>query len=367
MNSKRLSVGLFSILLLASCGQKQGGPGEMPPQEYPTALLTELDAELESVYPATIKGQEDIDIRPRIDGFIDAIYVDEGSVVSKGQSLFKINSPQADQALLTAQASVASAEAALRTAELNVVKTRPLAEKGIVSNYQLQTVENAYTSGQASLTQARAALTNAQATKSWTNVTAPVSGVVGAIPFRLGSLVNSANALTTIANTNNVYVYFSLNEKDLLDFLRDTPGNTQAEKIKQFPPVSLILSDGTTYSEKGKIETITGVVNTGTGSVNFRATFSNPNGTLRSGSSGKVSIPTHKQNVFVIPQKATFAQQDKVLVYKVQGDSVVQALVSVLSMPGGQDYAVTEGLSSGDKIVTDGVATLRNGKKIKVQ
>lgn len=362
----RLSVGVLVALLLVSCGKKQEAAKEEAPV-YPTAVLSAQDAVLESVYPATIKGQEDIEIRPRIDGFIEAIYVDEGAPVRKGQALFKINSPMSIQALTSAQAAVNSAQAALNTALLNVERIRPLAEKGIVSNVQLQTTENAYQSSKASLAQAQATLSNAQATVSWTNVISPVDGIIGAIPYRLGSLVDKANVLTTVANTNNVYVYFSLNEKDLMEFLQNAPGKTEAEKIKNMPELTLILADGSVYPEKGKVSTISGLVNTSTGSVSFRADFPNPLGLLRSGTSGKISIPKHLENVLVIPQKATFAQQDKVLVYKVQGDSVVQAPISVLQVPGGQDYAVTAGLSSGDRIVTDGVITLRNGMKIKVQ
>lgn len=362
---KKLSLGTLTILLVASCGKKEEVKKE--PQVYPTAVLSTQNTQLESVYPVTIKGQEDIEIRPRIDGFVEAIYVDEGSLVKKGQALFKINSPQSELSLQTAQAALNSAQAALNTAKLNVDRIRPLAEKGIVSRVQLETTENAYESAKASMAQAQATLTSAKATMSWTSVSSPVDGIVGSIPYRLGSLVDKSYVLTTVANTNIVYVYFSLNEKDLMGFLQNAPGNTQAEKIKNLPELTLILADGSTYSEKGKISTISGLVNTNTGSVSFRADFPNPQGILRSGTSGTVSIPRHLENVYVIPQKATFSQQDKVLVYKVQGDSVVQTLINVLPMPGGYNYAVTRGLSSGDRIVVDGVATLTNGTKIKVQ
>lgn len=367
MNLKKISLGALALFSITSCNHQPKARPEMPPQEYPLQVMTPQDAELQSRYPATIRGQEDIEIRPRVDGFIEAIYIDEGAIVKKGTPLFKINSPQTEQALLTAQAAVTSAEAGVNTAKLNVVKTRPLAEKGIVSKYQLEIVENAYASAQASLAQAEAALNNARVTRSWSTVTSPVNGVVGSITYRLGSLVNSMNVLTTVSNTNQVFVFFSLNEKELLTFLEYTPGNSQQEKIKNAPPVSLVLANGTEYPEKGKIETITGVVNTQTGSVNFRATFPNPNGLLRSGSSGEISIPLIKKGVYVIAQKSTFSLQDKVLTYKVQGDSVVQRVITVLPLPSGQQYVVTGGLQTGDTIVSDGIATLVNGKKIKVQ
>lgn len=364
----KVTTGALIIMLFASCGKKQNPFNqEAELRTYSTLVVQKQDAELASLYPATIKGQEDIEIRPRIDGFIEAIYVDEGSVVKKGQSLFKINSPQAIQALSTSQAAVKSAEAQVGTAKLNVDRLRPLAQKGIISDVQLSQAENAYQTTLAGLSQAQAALANAQATLSWTNVTSPVNGVVGSIPFRNGSLVNPANILTTVANTGNVYAYFSLNEKALSEFLNTLEGRTQAEKIKNAPPIMLIMADGTEYTDKGKLETITGVVNVTTGSATFRVEFLNKSGILRSGMSGKISIPRTLPDVFVIPQKSTFTQQDKTLVYKVQGDSVVQTIISVVSTPNGKDYAVTEGLNINDRIVIDGVATLTNKKKIKVQ
>lgn len=367
MRTKVIFSGMILLLGLASCGSNnQTQQQTVQNQEYPVMVMSAREANMQTVYPATIKGQEDIEIRPRIDGYIEEIYVDEGSVVKAGQILFRINSPSSEQSLVSARASVNSAKAQVNTAEVNVERYRPLAEKGIVSEVQLKTYENAYESALASLEQAEATLKNAEATMSWATVTSPVDGVVGSIPYRKGSLVNYSNTLTTIANTTNVYAYFSLNERKLMDFLANVEGETQSEKIKNMPPVSLILSDGSEYEAKGRIETITGIVDVTTGSANFRAEFPNQSGKLRSGTSGKIIIPKTLDDVFVIPQKATFSQQDKVLVYKLEDGQVQQQIISVLSMPNGQEYAVTNGLSHGDVIVSDGVATLRNGMKISV-
>lgn len=351
-------------IIMSSCGGKTEAGGDTAPQKYETAVLSQGDATMEMTFPVTIKGQQDIEIRPRIDGFIEAIYVDEGSVVRKGQTLFKINSPAAIQGLATAQASIRSAQAQVSTAKSNADRLRPLAEKAIISQVQFDQAEYAYQSALAGLGQAQAALTNAQSTLSWTNVTSPSDGVVGTIPSREGSLVNPANILTSVANTSSVYAYFSLNEKQLTEFLNETEGKTQAEKIKNMPPVTLILADGSQYGEIGKIETISGVINVSTGSVNFRAEFSNKNGLLRSGTSGKITIPRTVHNVIVIPQEATIEQQDKRLVYKVQGDSVVQKTVLGTFLPDGKSFAVTEGLTNGEKIVTKGIGSLTQGKKI---
>lgn len=355
------------LLTLASCKRRQEKTGQANvPQKYPTVTLEEQDAVLQSVYPVIIRGKEDIEIRPRVDGFIDAIYIDEGSVVTKGEYLFKINSPQTEQAVSTAKAAVTNAIAQVNTAKLNVDRIRPLAEKGIVSEVQLQSFENSYQSSVAMQQQAQADLKNALETQTWTLVTSPVNGIAGTIPYRQGSLVNSANILTTVANISTVYAYFSLNEKELMQLLTTLEGKTQEDIIKNMPEITLILADGSVYPEKGKIETIAGVLDISTGSANFRAEFPNPHGLLRSGLSGSISIPKVVHHALVIPQKATFNQQDKVLVYKVQGDSVVQKTISVLPMPDGLNYAVTGGLAKGDKVVTDGVSTLRNGEKIKI-
>lgn len=365
----KFSIGIaMMIIMLISCGNNsQTANQQATVQEYPVIVMSEQDAHMQSVYPATVRGQEDIEIKPRVDGNIEAIYVDEGSVVKAGQALFRINSPSSEQSLTSARAAVNSEKARVNTAKVDVERYRPLAEKGIVSEVQLQTYVNAYQTALATLEQAEATLKNAEATMSWTTVTSPVDGVVGSIPYRTGSLVNSSNTLTSIANTGNVYAYFSLNERKLMDFMDGIEGLTQSEKIKNMPAVSLILADGSTYEEKGRIETITGTVDITTGSANFRAEFPNKSGKLRSGTSGKVIIPKTLSEVFVIPQKATLSQQDKILVYKLEGDSVKQQLISVQVMPNGQDYAVTQGLSNGDKIVSDGIATLRDGVKISIK
>lgn len=355
------------VFFVTSCGNRQGSTEQATPQKYPTAIISRQDAELKSVYPVTIKGKEDIEVRPRIDGFIESIYVDEGSVVKKGQLLFKINSPQSQQALTSAQAALRSAQAQVNIAKVDVNRIRPLVEKDIVSKVQLETAESTYESAVASLAQAQATLKNAEATMSWTNVTSPVDGLVGEIPYRQGSLVDKNNVLTTVANTSNVFAYFSLNEKELSAFLNTLEGNNQAEKIKNMPDVILTLADGTVYSQTGKIETITGSVNSTTGTASFRAEFPNKEGKLRSGTSGNISIPRHLENSIIIPQKAAYAQQNKTLIYLVQGDSVVQKVISVLPTPDSKSYVVTDGLKDGDRIVTDGIVTLSHGKKISIE
>jgi membrane fusion protein, multidrug efflux system len=353
MKIKKILVGSMVFLLcFTSCKNKQA-KSMMTDQvkAFPVATMSAQNVELQKTYPAVLKGQEDIDIKARVDGYIDAICVDEGSVVKAGQPLFRINSPSSVQMIQNAKANY-------NTAKLDVERMRPLAEKGIISNVKLSTYENALASAKATLDQAKATL-------KWATVTSPVNGVVGTLAYRQGSLVTNATILTTVSNVSNIVAYFSVNEKDLLSLLKEYKGNTQAEKIKNMPAVILILSDGTEYEKTGRIETISGMVDATSGAVNFRASFPNKRGLLRSGSSAKIVIPNEYKSAIIIPQKATFALQDKILVYKCQGDSVVQKVVSVKTTPDGQSYVVTEGLSVGDKIVTDGIATLTNGQKIK--
>lgn len=372
MNVRKIVFGAIALsLVMVSCGNKNSNPfGQVDttPKEYPTKVLNEENVELETVLPVTIKGQEDIEIRPRIDGFIDAIFVDEGSVVKKGQVLFKINSPQTEQTYTTALATVNSAQAQLNTAELNVNRIRPLAEKGIVSAVNLATYENAYQTAKATLDQAKATLKNATDTKNWMNVSSPVDGVVGSIPYRLGSLVNSQNTLTTVSSISTVFAYFSINEKEFVSLLDGLEGKTQAEKINNLPEVTLIMADKTIYAEKGKVKTITGQANVSTGSFTLRADFPNKDGLLRSGFSGNISIPKHIDNAIVIPQVATFTKQDKYLTYRVINDSIaVQTLISVVPTPDGKSYVVTNGLSAGDRIVTNGIATLTDSARVVVK
>ncbi|HRX31693.1 MAG TPA: efflux RND transporter periplasmic adaptor subunit [Tenuifilaceae bacterium] len=345
--------GLILLFLFTSCSKNAKQNRLQEPKSYKTEVLEPQKIELQSVFPAVLKGQEDIEIKPRIDGFIEAVYVDEGAKVKKGQSLFKINSPSSVKAIEEAKASY-------NTAKLNVERMRPLAEKNIISKVQLEAYQN-------SLDAAKATLEQAQSTLGWTNVTSPVDGVVGTISYRLGSLVNSSSVLTTVSSTAKIFAYFSMNEKELYNFMDKWEGQTKVEKIKNIPDVKFLLSNGTEYNETGRIATISGVVDQTTGSVNFRASFPNSKGLLLSGSSGKVIIPQYIEKALVIPQKATFSQQDKTMIYKVEGDSVVQKIIEVKSTPDGKSYVITNGLSAGDRVVADDIINLSNGEKIKLQ
>lgn len=367
MKLRYFILGAFSCSIFLSCGKKQEQQEVVIPA-YPIMSIAKQNTELLSTFSANIKGEEDIQIKPRIEGAVKAVLVEEGQAVKKGQALFVIDSPQSEQGYRTAEAAVTSAKAQVQTALINVNRLKPLAEEGIISEVQYKTAINSYDVAVAALEQAKATLANATEVKSWTTVTSPVDGAVNNIPFRTGSLVVTTSVLTTIANTKDVYVYFSIDESYLMSFLNELPGDTQAEKINNIAPATLILKDGAVYAERGKVKTIDGIVNSSTGSVMLRADFPNPNKLLKSGFSGNINIPRHLEDVVVIPQKATYSLQNKIFAYKFVGDSVaISTIINVIPTPDGQYYVVTEGLQPGDKIVSDGLATLKNEMKIKAK
>lgn len=337
-------------------------------EAYPVFQLAAKDATLASDYPANLQGIQNIEIRPKIDGFIEQIFIDEGATVKKGQPLFRIRAPQYQQDLNTAAAAINSAEADVNVAELQVQKTKPLVEQEIISKFELKSAEYNLQVRKAALAQAKANYANAKTNLGYTNITSPVDGIVGALPYKLGSLVGGTTPmpLTTISNISQVYAYFSLNEKQLLEFSRQYPGSTIEEKLKQMPPVNLILSDGTDYPEKGKVETISGLINSQTGTASFRASFPNPLALIRSGGSAVVRIPVFLKEALVVPQKSTYEVQGKHFVYLVQDSGkILSTEIEIMDKSAGQYYVVTKGLQAGQSLVLESAAPLPDGTKIK--
>lgn len=363
-----LLAGLSITFFACGSGSKDKKAQSAEPQPYPVVQIDPQTTFIETTYPAMLQGQQNVDIRPKVDGFIEKIYVDEGATVKKGQLLFAINAPQYAQEVRTATAAIKSAEAEVNAAQLQYDKTKPLVEKDIISKFDLENATLALTAKKASLAQAKAALANARTNLGYTTVTSPVNGVIGNIPYKVGALVSSSSPmpLTTVSNIDKIYAYFSLNEKQLLSIARDYKGTSLEAKIRQIPEVSLVLADGTVYPVKGKIETVSGQIDTQTGSSSLRATFANAQGLLRSGSSATIVIPQHLENALLIPQKSTSDIQGKKFVYLVSDSNTVStAGVEVMEVTKGNFYVVTDGLKAGDKIVVEGFASLKDGVKIK--
>jgi len=336
-------------------------------QDYPVLTLLPRRAKVSLDFPATIQGQQIIEIRPKIDGFLDAIYVKEGATVRKGQLLFRIRNPQYEQDVLTAKASIKSAEANVSSAKMEVEKVKPLVEKEIVSKYELETAQYTLQAREAAFAQAQATLANAETNLAYTLLHSPQDGVIGSIPYKVGALITNTTteALTTLSNIGNVYAYYSMNEKQLLAFSASTPGASMQEKLSHLPPATLLLADGNEYSEKGKIETASGMITTETGTALFKAIYANPLGIIRSGASATVRIPTTMDNALVIPQSSTYELQDKRFVYIMdKNNKVSSTAITVTASDNGQYFIVNSGLKPGDIVVLEGLIGLKDGTQI---
>lgn len=355
---------LAFCLSLFSCGQSDKTTGNVP--ECAVIAVQSSSASLTNSYPATIKGKQDVEIRPMVSGFITKLNVDEGSIVRKGQSLFIIDPVQYQAAVNVAKANVETAKAALSTQQLTVNNKRELNKKQIISDYDLQMAENQLAQSKANLAQAEAQLVNAKNNLSYTNVTSPSDGVVGVVPFRVGSLVSpsSTTPLTTVSDISQMFVYFSMTEKQLLNLTRE--GGSIKEILDKMPPVRLQLIDGTMYADSGRVETISGVIDQTTGAVSMRATFPNMRNILRSGGTANVVFPNQLEDIILVPQSATIEIQDKKFVYVAQGDNTLKTTeITVYPLNDGKYYLVTAGLKPGDKIVIEGVQNLKDGQTIK--
>lgn len=351
-----------SCLAAVACGQV---PTAMGPGEYAVMTVASTDREIPTNYSATIRGRQDIDIYPQVSGTIWQLCVNEGQSVTKGQTLFIIDQVPYKAALKTAEANVAAAEASVATAQLTYDSKKELFARNVVSQYDLSTAENSLLTAKAQLAQAEAQQVNAANNLSYTVVKAPSNGVVGTLPYRVGALVSASmpQPLTTVSDNSTMYVYFSMTENQLLNLTRRY--GSINETIKNMPDVQLQLNDGSMYDQKGRVESISGVIDTSTGSVSLRAAFPNPNGLLHSGGSGNVVLTNTFKDCIVVPQAATFEIQDKVFAYKVQDGKAVAAPLSVETISNGQEYIVKSGLVPGDVIVTEGVGLMREGTPIR--
>lgn len=358
----------FMMMVLFSCKQNKAGSqrGNMA-KDYAVLTLAPRSVTVHNDFPATIEGQRVIEIRPMVSGYLEEILVNEGDHIKKGQLLFKINNPQYAEDVITAKARINSAVADVNSARIEIEKIRPLVEKEIVSKYRLQSAELTLQSKEAALEEARAALKNAETNLNYTFIRSPQDGIIGTIPYKNGALVGSNNpeALTTLSDISEVFAYFSWNEKQVLDILFDSTGVTVEEKLKNMPPATLILANSTEYKEKGRVEMASGLISTGTGSATFKAVFKNPSGILRSGSSATVRIPSVKNNSLIVPQSATYELQDKRFIFTVGNDNKVKA-VSIISKPSddGHYFLVSDGLKPGDRVVIDGISSLKDGETI---
>lgn len=331
---------------------------------YRTMEVTRGTRTLSQSYTAVINGRQSVEIRPQVSGTITQVCIAEGAKVKKGQTLVIIDQVPYKAALETAVANVKSAEASVGTARLTANSKEQLFKEKVVSDFDLQTARNSLLQAEATLAQAKAEEVNARNNLSYTEVKSPVDGVSGMLPYRVGALVDASitTPLTTVSDDKEMYVYFSMTESQILSLIRQY--KTLDEALKQMPEVELKLSDGLTYAHKGRIDAISGTIDTSTGAVSLRATFPNPGHMLRNGGSGTVIFPYVKENVLIIPQEATYEIQDKIFVYKVVDGKATSSQVTVFPINDGKEYIVEDGIKEGDTIIAEGAGLVQEGTAV---
>ena len=356
------SLCILCLMGLAAC---KDAPQQSAGAQYKTQTLAPVNRVLTRQYTATIESRQSVEIRPQVGGTITEVCFDEGAPVRKGQTLFVIDQVPYLAALQTAEANVKSAEAAVATARMTAESKETLYNNNVVSVFDLQTARNALLEAEATLAQAKAQEASARNDLSYTEVKSPVNGVSGMIPYRVGALVSSSitTPLTTVSDDEEMYAYFSMTESQVLGLVRQY--GTADEALRQMPAVELRLSDGQPYAHKGKIDAISGTIDTATGAVSLRATFPNPERMLRNGGSATVVVPYRRDSVLVVPQEATYEIQDKVFVYKVVDGKATSTPITVFPINDGQEYIVESGLQAGDVIVAEGAGLLQEGTSIQ--
>ena len=350
------------LMLLYSCNSQQNS---RTGASYKTLTVSLGNRTLESNYSGAVRGCQSVEVRPQVSGTITEIKINEGDAVRKGQVLFVIDQVPYKAALETAKANVKSAEAQVGTARLTADSKKQLFEENVVSEFDLQTSLNALNEAEANLAYAKAQELNARNNLSYTEVKSPVDGVASMIPYRVGALVDSniAEPLVTVSDDNIVYVYFSMNESQILDLTMQY-GSTHNFMEHMTDSVGLILNNGSRYALKGSIDAISGTIDESTGAVSLRASFENPDHLLRHGGNATVVLPTVKEDCIVIPQAATYELQNRVFVYKVVDGKAQSAPIEVFGLNDGNEYIVVSGLVPGDVIIAEGAGLVKEGTEI---
>ncbi|MBQ9230582.1 MAG: efflux RND transporter periplasmic adaptor subunit [Prevotella sp.] len=358
MKMKRMMMFAALAATLVSCGGGGGRPN-FGDNEYPVVTVGTSSADMQTTYPATIKGVQDVEIRPKATGFITQINVREGQTVGAGQLLFVLDNETYQAQVRQAQAAVNTAQQQVNTAQLTYENSKQLYENKVIGDYELQTSQNTYESAKAQLAQAQAGLASAREALSFCYVKSPAAGVVGTLPFKKGALVSGSNVLTTVSNISSMEVYFSVTEKDAMNLSRNGEG------LNALPPVKLKLADGSTYAHEGKVMKMSGVIDQATGTVQLIAVFTNPEKLLKSGGAGTIIIPRIASSAIIIPQSCVMEVQNKKFVYTVGKDNKVKYTeIKVDPQDDGNNYIVTDGLKAGDQYVTNGVTKLNDGMEI---
>ena len=366
MKVKKIILFATAGIIVASCTGKSGGKPDFGDNEYAVRTVSTQSTELSTSYPATIKGVQDVEIRPKVSGFITKVNVHEGQRVTAGQLLFVIDNETYQAQVRQAKAAVSTAKAHLETSRLTLENSKELHKNNVIGDFELATARNNFATAEAALMQAKASLASAQEMLNYCYVKSPVSGVVGTLPYKAGTLVSAGGGepLTTVSDISSMEVYFSVTEKDMLGMTKGKGGINEA--IKNYPPVTLRLADGTVYAHKGTVVKASGVIDEATGTITLIARFVNPDNMLRSGGAGQVVVADSSQAAVIIPQEAAAEIQNKIFVYLVGKDNKVKySEIKVLPQNDGNNYIVVEGMKAGDRYVAKGIASLKDGMQIK--
>ncbi|MCX2477972.1 efflux RND transporter periplasmic adaptor subunit [Pedobacter sp. MC2016-15] len=355
---------LLVILILAAAFQSCS-PGNTKTESndvsaFPVIKLGKKDTSLAFNYVADIQSLQNVEIRSRVHGFIDKILVDEGQQVKKGQLLFQMNDKEYQIALSKSKSNLASARSSLEIAEVELERIKTLVQKKVISVSELTLGNARLTEAKAKVSEALAMVDEANQKLSYVSVRAPFDGVIDRLPFKTGSLVSEGALLTTVADNHQMYAYFDISENEYLQFTRSEKG-----RFSQNKETTLILSDGTVYSLKGKIQTHESSFSDHTGSIAFRAIFENPKGILKHGASGKVQLLSRLDNSLLVPQKSVFEIQDKNYVFLLGKNNRVKMKSFVPKLRIAEYYVVDSGLNAGDQIVYEGVQSIKDGAEIK--
>ena len=356
MKKNKILMFAAATLLLASCGGGGGRPN-FGDNEYPVTTVGTSSADMQTTYPAAIKGVQDVQISPKVTGFITQINVKEGQTVGAGQVLFVIDNVTYQATVRQAQAGLNTAQASLNTAKLNFENSKKLHENGVIGDFELQSATNQYEQAKAAMSQSEASLASAKEMLSFCYVKSPAAGVVGTLPYKVGALVNTNTVLTTVSNNSSMEAYFSVTEKEAMVI-----SQTGLDKI---PAVKLQLADGSIYGLEGHVTKMSGVIDAATGSVQLIAAFQNPEKQLKSGATGTIIIPRQNTDAIIIPMGCVSEVQNKKFVYLLgEGNKVKYTEIKVDPQNDGNNYIVTEGLKTGDKYVTNGITKLNDGMEI---
>lgn len=360
-------IAITVFLFLASCTSQPETMALAPAPVLPVTTINESSQQTFVDYPAAIQGASDLEIRPQVAGIISRVLVNEGQLVNKGQLLFQISELPFRAQLNNAKAALSAAKAAVLNAQLEVDKLTPLVQEKVVSAFQLQTAKTTHQIALANVEQATAAVNSAQINLNYTQVKAPISGYIGRLPKKEGSLVapTDVEAFTQLSDVHEVHVYFSLAETDFINFNAKYQGNSVAERIKHLPAVSLVLADETVYLTTGKVDMVDGQFDKNTGAITLRASFANAKGLLRSGNTGKVRMNLAHEHAIAVPQSATVEMQDKIFVFAVGKDNKVSKTAISVAGKAGTNYLIKDGLKSGDQIVLSGLDRLQDGQLIQ--